>query len=108
MVACMLQVGYGLVGDLAALAVRLGRHEYVATAAPALDVGTVHRALYQRRVPGIHKVGLCLWPLGALAVMASFRRLSEPAFTSSCCYMVSLISDDNHALSQLLAASFGN
>ena len=49
-------MGYGLIGDLAALAVHLGRHEHVATAAPALDVGATHRALYQRRVPGINKV----------------------------------------------------
>ena len=55
--ATALQVGYGLIGDLAALAVRLGRHECVATAAPAIDVGSVHRTLYQRRVAGINKVG---------------------------------------------------
>ena len=53
---CM-QVGYGLVGDLAALAARLGRQDPVAAAAPALDVGAVHRALYLRRVPGVRKVG---------------------------------------------------
>ena len=52
-----MQVGYGLVGDLAALAVRLGRQDPIAAAAPALDVGAVQRALYQRRVPGIKKVG---------------------------------------------------
>ena len=55
--AQVVQVGYGLVGDLAALAVQLGRQEPVAAAAPALDIGAVHRALYQRRVPGIRKVG---------------------------------------------------
>ncbi len=51
-----MQVGYGLVGDLAALAARLGRQDPVAAAAPALDVGAVHRALYLRRVPGVRKV----------------------------------------------------
>ena len=52
-----MQVGYGLVGDLAALAARLGRQELVGAAAPALDIGAVHRALYLRRVPGVRKVG---------------------------------------------------
>ena len=56
-VSTLAQVGYGLVGDLAALAVRLGRQECVGVAAPAVDVGAVHRALFQRRMPGVRKVG---------------------------------------------------
>ena len=54
----ILKVGYGLGGDLAAIARRLGSDggACVAIVSPAIDVGVVHRLLYRRRVPGIMKV----------------------------------------------------
>lgn len=53
-----LKVGYGLAGDLAAVAQRLGGGggACVAVVSPALDVGSVQRALYRRRVAGVLQV----------------------------------------------------
>ena len=53
-----LQVGYGLVHDLWAIAAALGDEGYgcVSVVEPQLDVGTLHRQLHKARVPGISKV----------------------------------------------------
>ncbi len=54
-----LQVGYGLVHDLWAIAAALGDGGLgcVAVVEPQLDVGTLHRQLHKAHVPGIAKVG---------------------------------------------------
>ena len=54
-----LQVGYGLVHDLWAIAAALGDEGLgcVAVVEPQLDVGTLHRQLHKAHVPGIAKVG---------------------------------------------------
>ena len=54
-----LQVGYGLVHDLWAIAAALGDKGLgcVAVVEPQLDVGTLHRQLHKAHVPGIAKVG---------------------------------------------------
>ncbi len=54
-----LQVGYGLVHDLWAIAAALGDEGLgcVAVVEPQLDVGTLHRQLHKAHVSGIAKVG---------------------------------------------------
>ena len=56
---CAIQVGYGLVHDLWAIAAALGDEGLgcVAVVEPQLDVGTLHRQLHKAHVPGISKVG---------------------------------------------------
>ena len=54
----LLQVGYGLVHDLWAIAAALGDEGLgcVSVVEPQLDVGTLHRQLHKAHVPGISKV----------------------------------------------------
>ena len=54
----LLQVGYGLVHDLWAIAAALGDEGLgcVCVVEPQLDVGTLHRQLHKAHVPGISKV----------------------------------------------------
>lgn len=58
-----LQVGYGLVHDLWAIAAVLGDEGLgcVSVVEPQLDVGTLHRQLHKAHVPGINKVRQCQW-----------------------------------------------
>lgn len=53
-----LQVGYGLVHDLWAIAAALGDEGLgcVSVVEPQLDVGMLHRQLHRAHVPGIKKV----------------------------------------------------
>lgn len=53
-----LQVGYGLKGDLSAIATALGQEgsNCIAVVQPQLEIGALHRLLALRHVPGIHKV----------------------------------------------------
>lgn len=54
----LLQVGYGLVHDLWAIAAALGNEGLgcVSVVEPQLDVGTLHRQLHKAHVSGICKV----------------------------------------------------
>lgn len=59
-----LQVGYGLVHDLWAIAAALGDEGLgcVSVVEPQLDVGMLHRQLHKAHVPGINKVrAQCQW-----------------------------------------------
>ena len=54
----VLQVGYGLKGDLAAIATALGEEGpgCIAVVEPQLEMGALHRLLLAKHVPGIRKV----------------------------------------------------
>ena len=54
----LLQVGYGLVHDLWAIAAALGDEGLgcVSVVEPQLDVGTLHRQLHKAHVQGLSKV----------------------------------------------------
>jgi hypothetical protein len=66
----VMQVGFGLMMDLWAIASGLGGEggSCISVVEPVVDVATVHRSLYARSVPGIAKV--CMNEVACVALQA--------------------------------------